>query len=198
MSWEYETGGDLSSGGKFLKEPGTYHLLVSSVDEPPVLSKGNNPQPIDNVAFKVNLSVCDGTVEGQKDKTTDILFFAPKLGGKDDGAFARKKIDRFLVATGMLTEEQVLSKAKVSLNLQDIEGRQLVAKFQMDRDDKYLELAFSDLWHVDEPDVATVPKDKEALSLIPTSLRKIGAKPKPEAKRSPPKEKPEAYDPGDF
>lgn len=173
MGFDYETGGDLSNGGQWLSEPGTYHLMITDVDEQPTNKDG---ALIDNAAFRVNFSVCDGTVPGQVDKAIDITFFRPKPTDKNEGAFAKKKIDRFLVAVGLLTEQQVIDKWKGKIELQESVGRQLVAKLDKEKEDsKFLSLSFADIFHVDDPAVATIPRSKDHLALIDPKLRRIAS-----------------------
>lgn len=170
--FDYEAGGDLSNGGTWLAEPGTYHLMIVEMQEEPTSKDGNL---IPNAAFRVACVVGDGTVAGQKDKTTDITFFQPKASDKNEGAFARKKIDRFFVAVGLATEQQIKDKAKLSIDLQDAVGSQFIAKLEKEKDDsKFLSLSFADIFHVDDAAVAGIPKDKDCLSLIPASQRLIG------------------------
>lgn len=170
--FDYEAGGDLSNGGAWLSEPGTYHLMIVEMQEEPTSKDGNL---IPNAAFRVACVVGDGTVAGQKDKTTDITFFQPKSTDKNEGAFARKKIDRFFVAVGLATEQQIKDKAKLSIDLQDAVGSQFIAKLEKEKEDsKFLSLSFADIFHVDDPAVAGIPKDKDCLSLIPPSQRLTG------------------------
>lgn len=175
MAYKHKGGGDLSTGGKFLREPGTYHVMVTSIDDRPCTRDG---RPIDNAEFRVNLEVLDGTTPEQTGQITDIMFFCPKLGGKDDGKFARKKIDRFFVAASAMTEDQVLKEESVDIDFAEMDGRQFFATFQMDKENKHLELAFTEMYHIDDPKMATVPRDEAALKIIPPSLRRIGEQPR--------------------
>jgi hypothetical protein len=88
---------------------------------------------------------------------------------------AKKKLDRFFLAVGLLTEKQIRDKEQVSIDLQEANGRQFVAKLDKEKEDaKFLSLSFADIFHVDDPAVAAVPKHKGLLSLIAPSLRQIG------------------------
>jgi hypothetical protein len=170
MGFQHQAGEDFSSGS-FLQEPGTYHLCVTEVQENPT-NKGGSLIP--NAAFRINCEVLAGTVGGQESKTTDLLFFHPKPGDKNGGAFARKKIDRFLLAVGLMDEN---AKGKnLDINLQQAIGRHFVVKLEMDDDNKFLQIAYSDIFHPDDPSVARIPKSEMAMGM-PGSWRKIGAKP---------------------
>lgn len=172
MGFEHQTGGDVSTGGSWLADPGTYHLCITDVQETPTNNKG---ELISNAAFRVACTVCDGTVPNQKDKTVDITFFNPKSTDKNEGAMARKKLDRFFLAVGLATEQQIESKAKLSIDLQEANGRQFIAQLEKEKEDsKFLSLSFANLYHVDDPAVQAIPKDKAALNIIDPKLRRVG------------------------
>jgi hypothetical protein len=61
MSFAMETTPDIggSASDQYLNEPGTYHMIVTSVGE----NEGPKGNPIDG--FTVGLSVLDGTAKGQ-------------------------------------------------------------------------------------------------------------------------------------
>lgn len=168
---KWRTGSDHSAGSKYLDQPGTYHMIVMGIDENPTKRDGGL---IDNAFFRASLTVLAGTVDGQKDKTVDLLFFYPKEGSKDGGAFATKQIDRFFIATGLIQEGQ--TDTDVDLNLQKACGRQIVAKLELDQDGKHLRLSYADVWHVDDPACKAIPKNEESLRLLPTSQRLVGKK----------------------
>lgn len=169
MTFSHQTGDDFSSG-TFLKEPGWYHLCVTEMDETPINRQG---QLIDNAAFRVHFEALAGTVGGQEGKAGELTFFHPRPTSKDGGKFARKKIDRFLLAVGLI-DENVKGKA-VDIDVQQAVGRHFVAKLEAN-EHGYLELAFTEVYHPDDPAVAHQPKDAAAMA-IPGTWRKIGAKP---------------------
>lgn len=174
---KHKTGGDFNTGG-FLQEPGTYHLCVTDITENPTNKQG---QLIDNAAFRVSCEALGGTVAGQEHKTVDILFFHPKPSDKNEGAFARKKIDRFLLSVGLMTDED--KDKEIDIDLSQCVGRQFLAQLEQDEENqKFLRVSFSEIYHVDDPAKKTIPKNEAALRLIPASLRKIGAVAKPTSK----------------
>lgn len=174
MGFQHTAGGDTSAGGQFLDHPGWYHLMIQDIQDPPTDKSGT---PIPDAAFKVNCSVLAGTVEGQKDKTVGIMFFHPRADGKNEGAFARKKIDRFLIATSFATPAQIEAKATLDIDLQQGRSRQFIAKLDKEEGKKFLELSFADIYHVDDAAVANYPKDEKALKLIRPAQRWPGGKP---------------------
>jgi len=166
---DYETG-----GGNWLTEPGTYHLLVTSVTEEP---KSRDGRLLDG--FKVELCALEGTVRDksgeftEKNKTVDIMFWHPKLSDKNNGEFARKKQGRFFIATGLI-DETVKGKS-VEINLEQAVGHQIIATLE-DRDSpdgkKFLDLHFADIYHIDDPAAAKFPRSEKSLRLVPVSHRR--------------------------
>ena len=165
---KYKAGGDLSEGSRLSKE-GTYHLTITSVDEPPIYSNGE--KLIASAMFRLNFLIHAGTVDGMKDKICNEMFFEPKEDNEKKKAFVIKKMDKLLVATSMMSEEEVESQAEVEFSWQALRGRQMVVKFAKGKDD-YINMNFTDMWHVDDPKVKSVPKDQGALSILPKSQRR--------------------------
>ena len=169
---DYQTGDDFS-GSSFLSEPGTYHLMVQAIDEAPT---NNNGQLIDGALFRAQCSVLAGTVAGQEDKEVALTYFAPKPSAKDGGKFGRKKVDRFLLAVGLIGDD---AKGKqVAIDLQAAIGRHFIAHLEgREYDGKtYLEVAFADTFHVDSAEAKSYPKNENAMKL-PAPWRKVSAKP---------------------
>lgn len=168
---KHRTGTDQSTGG-FLKEPGTYHLIVTDATEQPINKDG---AIIDNAAFRLVCEVLAGTVAGQENKIVELLFFYPKPSDKNEGAFARKKIDRYLMAANLMTDEQ--KDADLEVDIVRTIGTQFIATLELDDTEKFLRLAFCEIYHIDDPAKKTVPKDEKALKLIASSKRRIGSRP---------------------
>ena len=82
-----------TGGGNWLKEPGTYHMMVADTKEEPVSKSGTGLD-----AFQVTFQVLAGTVEGQEQKQCEVTFWNPKLTDKNEGLFARQKQAKFFVA----------------------------------------------------------------------------------------------------
>lgn len=156
-----------SSEGNFLAKPGQYHLTIANVAE----GVGPKGKPIDG--FCVTVLVLTGTSPGQKGKVANIMFFAPKLSSKDGGAFLRRKMTAFGIAANLI-DPSALGK-RVSLELKDAINHQVIAKFESSKADdgrEYIDLAYADIWHVDDPRCETVPKDASAITLIPREFRR--------------------------
>ena len=163
---EWQTGEDVSSGETFLTQPGRYHCVVADLSEPATKRDGTI---IQGTLFGVTFAVAGGP---QDSKTVNVSFFGPSLQSKDNGAMARKKVDRFLFAAGLVDTSE-LGKAK-KINLEDAIGRQVCVEFELDKDGKYLQLKYANIYHVDDPEASDIQKSNEFLNMIPADLRRPG------------------------
>jgi hypothetical protein len=114
-----------------------------------------------------------GTVEGQKDKTTNLCLFSPDMSkSQSSQEWSRKKQTAFVVATGLLDVGKL--GQRVEIDLTKAEGRQIVLTFNENEHEgkKNIELAYANIFHVDDPRAEKFPKDKAALDIIPKALRK--------------------------
>jgi hypothetical protein len=202
MSFEFDAPEELShGGGNWIDKPGTYHLVVTAVDEEPI-SKKKELIP----GFKVDFQAMEGTVRSgdgkftEKDKTIDLVFFNPKITDKNEGLFARQKQAAFFIATGLMTEEQ-LGKSGIKIDLEQARGRHVIATLEEDTSEqgkKFIRLSYDNIWHIDDPRAASFPKNEKALTLIPSAHRrdpksfKIGGDNGDQAKQSKPKDPPAA------
>lgn len=174
MAVEWDTGDDFSSGNTFLDQDGWYHLVVAAATDRPTKNDGTL---IDNAMFRVDCTVAAGTSPGCKDKTVDLVFFYPRPDAKNAGAFARKKVDRALIALNVIDPED--RAKKITIDPRQMEGQQFIAKLVKEEGQKFLSLSFADIYHVDDPEVAGQPKNEQMLKLIPAEHRRVGNRPKP-------------------
>lgn len=176
--------------GGALKQAGTYHVVVNKVAEGESI-KGT---PIDGLT--VVFEVMGGTSEGQQGKTHTESFFLPTL----QDTKPEMKLRRFTamaIAGNVLKPEQLGTDADIPFI--EMIGHQMLVKFnhQMEKDGngdytietEYLQVAYSDLFHVDDPAVKDIPKNADALSIIPKEHRHNAEwfawkKKKPTAKRA--------------
>lgn len=176
MAIRHRAGGDVSTGGNWLSEAGTYHFIVTGADEQPTKRDGS---PLDAVC-EVELGVLAGTTPGQEEKSFKIIFWNGKPGEEKSQAFATKKLDRFLMATNLLTRQEIEQQVQKDIELQDAVGRQLIATIEKNAGNdgkERCELKFAEIYHVDDPAMKDVPKSEGSLRLIEAKHRWPGGKP---------------------
>ena len=165
-------------GGNFVDKPCHCHMLVIEVDENPASKAG---EPMD--AVKVVLSCLASTDPSQKDRTFNLLMWAPDP--HDEKRAKRSSMTRynFSAATCLIGHHD---PGKVtSVETTDAVGRQVVCElgwkqtFNEDKktfeDTDRIDLKFSNIWHVDDIKVGKISGlklDTDALAAIPPALRK--------------------------
>jgi hypothetical protein len=166
-------GDDLHGGGDFLTAPGTYHLLIDQV------KAGLNikDEPMDGTT--VEATVLDGDVAGQAKKKINLTLWDIKMDKPvEEQAVTVRCLTNFFLAANVLQPEQL--GQEVDIKPEDSESHQLVVKLQYAQkkengkwveDKKFLRINFSDVFHVDDPEVANVPKDQSALKVIDPKYR---------------------------
>lgn len=176
FSTDTATGQEMAEGGNYLEDEGTFHAAVVKAEAPPLKDDGTL---IDGGVVKVSLSTLEGTTRDKggnftnKGKQYDLTLFEPDLSSKDQGKMNRKKITALLIAMGELTEAN--AGASVDVDEQKWPGRQLLLtteKWTNSEGKTRLNLRFDNLYHVDHPAVAGIPKDQSALKAIPANFRR--------------------------
>lgn len=173
MPFEFDTASDeaMSAGDSTrLEEEGCFHFQITNVDESPVDKKNT---AIDG--FKVEMAVLEGPQIG---RTLDLTFWYPKQSASEKANdWAISKITAFLEASGLTTEADRGKKIKVEL--QDAVSRQVIAnvQFKTNQDgtkSKFLELAYANIYHIDNPNsrAAKCNKSQAALALVPAAMRR--------------------------
>lgn len=172
---KYQTGNDFTGGGKFLEEPGQYHMVIEDIAHP---ARNHRGERIEGGLFNVTMKVLAGSVEGQEDKEFSTTFFQPKADSKDGGEFARKKIDRFLLSANLIQEGD--QGKQLDIDLESAKHVQLFVKLERKESKTgkaFLDIAGASIYHVDDPDAKNWEKKQEALAIIPGKLRRVGGKP---------------------
>ena len=163
-SMETPEASDMAGGGR-LDVPGKYHLLVEDIVDG--IETKNDVLP----GLSVRMKVLEGD---QKDMIVSLSLLDGNLSHSDGGLFCRKKQSAFLVAANVLTPAQ-LNGANVDYDEEIARTQQIVAEFEFGKKDgevtEYLDWKYCNIYHVDDPRAAKVPKSKEDLEMIPTEFR---------------------------
>jgi len=167
MGYTVEVADDFSTS-KFLECEGQFHVICNDATDSPMKADGSMMVGCLEFAFEV----LDGNVAGQEGQTVKLKFFEPKLDASDKAKkFIRNKLSRVFLALGLINLNDKGKKVEIELN--DAKGRQCVIDVvKSDNNDKFLELNYNKIYHVDDPEVASVPKDADAIKSIPASLRR--------------------------
>lgn len=173
MSWEFNQSETVENtgGSKYVNAEGTFHFLINDIDENPATK---DHKPIEG-ALKVQAEVLAGTDSSQIGRTLETMFFKGRPTDKDGGEFANKKLTRFFLAIGLISHQP---GSKTVIEPSHGVGRQFCAKINVREQNgkKYFDIAYADIWHIDDAEAKDIPKDAEALGLIDASQRKIEAK----------------------
>jgi len=177
FSWQQPES--FGSSESFLDVPGTYHFLVKDVK-----TTDRNGSPLDG--FRVELEVLDGTPRnGEKcselGKKLSLSFRNGKMNSKDGGKFAQQKQAAMFVAANLINTrhlDQIRNKTLRELDIDLMRSSQVIAaieKRQFTNDkgapQEVLDLVFSNVWHVDDPQTLHFPKCQKSLGLIPLAMR---------------------------
>jgi hypothetical protein len=164
----------------FLDQPGTYHLLVENLK----VGLNSKDEPFNGTTVEVQC--LGGSVAGQEQKKVSLtLWDIDASKPEDEQKQTVKRLWAFYIATNVLQPADMQS-GDVDFDEKLAIDNQLVVKLQHKqkkfvengkavwRDDpssRFLEIAYADIFHVDDPDVASVPKNADAIAIIPKKHR---------------------------
>lgn len=164
----------------FLDQPGSYHLLVENVK----VGLNSKDEPFNGTTVEVQC--LGGSVPGQEQKKCDItLWDIDASKPETEQRQTVKRLWAFYIGTNVLQPVDMQS-GDVDFDEKLAIDNQLIVKLQHKqkksvengktvwRDDpssRFLEIAYADIFHVDDPDVASVPKNADAIAIIPKKHR---------------------------
>lgn len=175
MTLEIDQPESIEGGGNFVDMPGMYHAAITGVDESPVSNAGD---PLS--ALKLTLSILAGTVPSQVGRTFSLTLWHPSA--QDSSDMPKKKLTCFAIAANLIKDH--VPGQRASVDPSQAMGQQLVLKLAPKRkknqttgeweDTDRLDLAYADIWHVDDEAIQknSIPLCKKSLDLIPAGLRK--------------------------
>lgn len=164
-----------SGGGNYLTQRGTYHVVITQVKS----GEGPKGGAIDGFTFDVD--VLAGTSENCQGKVHSEVIFLPDMSKSEESQErSKQKIAAFGIAANLQTPEDLFANGINYDESEAIEEQMLIKfRFQQKKNDetgewedtKFLQISFADIFHVDDPEVASIPKNEEALALIDKSKR---------------------------
>ncbi len=168
LTMSLPTAESMNSGGTFLQEPGKYHFSILHAEENPT----RNEKLVKGFMFELAVQA-PANMQGM---TFRAYFTNGDPAHKDGGAFALSKQVAALIAANVVTPSD-LGKANVEINAGDAKDHQVVAELSLgkpsERDGKrYLDVAYANIFHVDDPRAKAYPKDANALEWIPKACRR--------------------------
>ena len=172
-SIDFDTPEDFDDGGNFVRQVGVYHFAMQSI------SVGSGPKGGAINGFMITAEVLGGTVASEVSHTINLVYFDPKLTDSDKKvALTKKQRAKLFIAIGLLNPNDKGKAVKIELDEHKLRGRQFVARLEVDgyrskEGQTYLEISNAelDIWHVDDPHAAGIPKNEAAIKLIPAALR---------------------------
>jgi hypothetical protein len=174
MAYEVQTVDAAEIGGgdeSRLEAEGVFHFYVEDIKVGEMMYKDTAIE-----GFSVKLKVLEGE---HKDKELGLTFYNDASTEKGT-EMARKKINAFFVAANVLSLDKCKPGESVTIDEQSARSQQLIAEVRLGEEKngkRYLGLHFANIYHVDDPRVAKVPKNVEALKVLDTvpGLRKPAA-----------------------
>lgn len=173
------------SGPQYVDKEGRYHVQVLDITE----GVNNNGKPIDG--FHVRLGVVAGDNDDQIGRSCDISVFNPSGKSEKGDAISQRLQANFAIACNLFDPSAKKGGDEVEIDITKALHQQFIAHLGFRESDgkKYVQFHYSDVFHIDDPDVKSVKKDAKMLAILPPQLRKkpeffsYKAKKKPEAKK---------------
>jgi len=167
MGRTLNSSASIGGSGSSVTEPGTYHVQVlRSADGQS--TKGNQISGCSAV-----LSVLAGTVQGQVGKEHSLHLFDPDMS-KDEKSqdWSVKKQTAYAIAINQMAPSD-LGKS-VDVDFDNAEGQQFFINLEENdyNGEKSIQLAFANIYHVDDPRAKDFPRNEDAMKILPAELRK--------------------------
>ena len=170
------------SGEAWLAKAGVYHVQIIHSTEQPTKKNG---ELIDGWGIKGKVL----TQGDEENKQFELTFYNARVTDTEEQQERSiRKQASLLIAAGLVTEAQM--EQEVDFNVADLTNRQVIVDLEMykpkDKDKEYLQLKFDRVFHIDDPRMKAVPKNADAVKLLPATwrrkpesfdLEKLGGKP---------------------
>lgn len=171
-------GNDLKGNAvDYLREPGTYHLLIKQYKE----GLSSKDEPMDGST--IEMTVLDGNVSDQQKKEVSVTLWHLRIDKSiEEQGVTQRALTNFFIASNVIEDPAKLGD-EIEIDPTLSEGHQIVmklarprkkgenGKYVEDMESKFLQINFSDIWHVDDPEVAKIPKNDRAIKMIDPKFR---------------------------
>lgn len=168
MAISFDAPEEMQGESPYVNEPGHYHFIVTKVNE----GAGPSGTMIDGFSFE--LDALGGTVEGVLGKIRTETLFMPDLSQSDKSQLAaRRKLAAFFIAADLMKPSDLGKPCNI--DVAKVVGRQIIIELEreMEKDTegkytkptRFLRIAYSNIYHVDDPAVAKVPKNMDAFNM---------------------------------
>lgn len=158
-----------------ISTPGEYHLLIADVNFG--YSLDGETHHGDRIVVKF-----ESLGELQKGATTQISLFNVKGSDSEKGSKMKlKKQLFFLVAVGLVSIDQIAEGNVPTFDFdndefrerarQRVTGRHVCAKLVKALDERFMDINYSDIYHIDDPRIVHYSKDEEAIKALPAEQR---------------------------
>lgn len=165
MSFVAPSQEDLNKDPFALIPEGSYHVIVEGVNSNPTSADGSYLD-----AVQVDFNILAGTVQGQAGSKLSQTFFLPSAKAKNGGAFQARMLTKLALAGDLIGAADL--GGPIDPPWDDLLGQQMVIavshrKSTSKKDGKEYtnhQVDGAKIWHIHDPDVTAVPKDKQMLA----------------------------------
>jgi hypothetical protein len=178
MQFELDIPEDIGGTSAYLEVAGKYHATIVTMHEEKMPNSKDDGSGFETPipgGFSITAEVLAGE---QADKKFSLIFWGPKLDKPDDdkgNVMARKKQAAFAIACDLVKLDQ-LGK-RVNIDLQDAVGAQVVVEVEVTEKEKdgkkykQCQLAWANIFHVDDPRAKGAVMSDKLLASIPAENR---------------------------
>lgn len=154
-----------TTGGTFLELPGKYHFVVIHAEANPMrgekMVKGG-------FLLEAAVHATEKGKESELEKTIKLYFYAGDPTHKDGGKFAQAKQVAALIATNVIKPEQL--GQQVSIDVESAKNHQFVAQLELGKPNhdgkQFLDIAFTNIYHLDDPRGKSYPRNAEIVEFV--------------------------------
>jgi hypothetical protein len=168
MSWDnFETSEDTGRASEFLDVEGIYALQIDEA-LPDKMANGE----LREGCLGLKTTVVGAATEACVGKGFGTSIFGPVTGDSDKAhEFKKRRLTALFIAASIMSPDELGKKINLGARLSQLKGKVVVMKL-VKNENGYLEINFSDIWHVDDPKAAGKHLTDKALKLVGKESRR--------------------------